>query len=119
MEAIFNSLGKELYSVNNHKGFIINWSLISPLCKKWSRNRDPDMTRVDEMIHFYNNGGYIPKIIHLAEVIGEGIICYDGNHRKEVFNKVNDENNMCIVDIIFNASQNDVYKAFNNINKSL
>jgi hypothetical protein len=119
MEAIFDSLGQSIYKINGHKGYMIQWKLIAPFCKKWSRNRDPDMERVKEMVEFHHKGGYIPRMIHLAEIKDEGIVCYDGNHRKEVFNICNDEAIMCVIDVMFGATQNDVYKAFNNINKSV
>lgn len=119
MQAIFDSLGQPIYKINGHTGYIIQWNLIAPFCKKWSRNRDPDMERVKEMVEYYYKGGYIPRMIHLAEVKEEGVVCYDGNHRKEVFDKCTDEVVMCVVDIMFGATQNDVYKAFNNINKSV
>lgn len=119
MEAIFDSLGQSIYNFNGHKGYMIQWKMIAPFCKKWSRNRDPDIERVNEMVEYYHKGGYIPRMIHLAELNDEGMVCYDGNHRKEVFNMCNDEAVMCVVDVIFGATQNDVYKAFNNINKSV
>lgn len=119
MEAIFDSLGQSIYNFNGHKGYMIQWKLIAPFCKKWSRNRDPDIERVNEMVEYYHKGGYIPRMIHLAELKNDGIVCYDGNHRKEVFNICNDEVVMCVVDMMFGATQNDVYKAFNNINKSV
>lgn len=119
MEAIFDSLGQSIYNFNGHKGYMIQWKMIAPFCKKWSRNRDPDIERVNEMVEYYHKGGYIPRMIHLAELKDEGIVCYDGNHRKEVFNMCNDETVMCVVDTMFSATQNDVYKAFNNINKSV
>lgn len=118
MEAIFNSLGQSIYNINGHKGYMIQWKLISPFCKKWSGNREPDMERVNEMVEHHHKGGYIPRMIHLAEIKDEGMVCYDGNHRKEVFNICYDEAVMC-VDVMFDASQNDVYNAFNNINKSV
>ena len=58
-------------------------------------------------------------MIHLAEIPLEGIVCYDGNHRKEVFNLCNDQELTCIVDVMFRVTQIDVYNAFNNINKSV
>ena len=51
---------------------------------------------------------YIPKMIHLAELNEEGLICYDGNHRREVFNLLQ-KDFLCIIDIIFNATQEDVF----------
>lgn len=119
MEAIFDSLGHPIYITNGHKGYIIKWKLIVPICKKWSQNRDPDMSRVDEMIEYYKKGGYILSMIHLAEIKGEGIVCYDGNHRRELFDKCCDDFTTCIVDVMFNTTQNEIYKAFNNINKSV
>lgn len=120
MEQVFANLGKLLYDENGHKGFIVKWNLVSPLCKQWSRNRDADKGRVAEMIDFHQKGGYIPRIVHLADVIGEGLVCYDGNHRREVFNRcAGDADLICIVDVMFGATQRDVYKAFNNINKSV
>lgn len=119
MEGIFDSLGQCIYNANGHKGYILHWKLVAPFCKKWSRNRDPDMERVNEMVEYYHKGGYIPKMMHLADIKEEGIVCYDGNHRKEVFNACNDEHLMCVVDIMFDATQREVYKAFNNINKSV
>jgi len=71
------------------------------------------------MAEYYDTGGYIPRIIHLAELEGEGLVCYDGNHRREVFNLLNDDSIECLVDVIFNASEQDVYNAFNNINKAV
>lgn len=121
MEAIFDSLGQVIYNINGHKGYSIQWKKISPFCKKWSRNRDADEERVKEMIEYYHKGGYIPRMIHLAETKEEGIVCYDGNHRREVFNKVfdEDETTICIIDVMFGATRKEVYKAFNNINKSV
>lgn len=119
METIFDSLGQTIYTLKGHKGYLIQWKLIAPFCKKWSRNRDPDMQRVNEMVMHLNKGGYIPRMIHLAELNDEGIVCYDGNHRKEVFNQCDDETFVTIVDIMFHSTQNEVYKAFNNINKSV
>jgi hypothetical protein len=121
MEQVVRSLGHEIYTDNNnnHKGFLVKWSLIGPLCKKWSRNRDPDIFRVDEMLAHFEKGGYLPKMIHLAEVLGEGLVCYDGNHRREMFDRCKGDDITCIVDIMFGANQNDVYKAFSNINKSI
>jgi hypothetical protein len=124
METIFDSLGHVLYTNNSHKGYLIQWKLVSPFTKKWSRNRDPDMGRVQEMVEFRKGGGYIPRMIHLAEITGEsgqseGMVCYDGNHRKEVFTICNDDTDPCIIDVMFNATQNDVYQSFCNINKSV
>ncbi len=86
MEKTFKSHGKLIYDIDGHKGYLIEWKFVSEFCKKWSKNREPDQERINEMVAFFKNGGYIPRMIHLAETVEEGMICYDGNHRKEVFN---------------------------------
>jgi hypothetical protein len=119
MESIFNTLSNEKYRDGNHVCYIIKFKHIQPLCKKWSKNRDPDMSRVVDMYEHYKVGGYIPKLIHLAELEGEGLVCYDGNHRREVMKLLgNDGYDVdCIVDIMFNTTKDDVYTAFETINK--
>lgn len=119
MEAIFDSLGKVVYSTGDHKGYIINWKFVSPFCKKWSRNREPDLKRVEEMIECHNKGVYIPRTIHLAETKEEGVVCYDGNHRRTVFDFCKGESLLCLVDVMFGATQSKIYEAFNNINKAV
>lgn len=118
MEAILETFGQRLYINNNHKGYLIQWNRIAHLCKKWSKNRDPDLNRVSEICQFLNNNGYVPQIIHIAELLDEGVVCYDGNHRREVFNRCAIDVT-CVVDVIFNASKKDVHDAFNSINKSI
>lgn len=120
METLFNSVGKKIYQHNGHSGYIVDWKDIYKQCKKWSRNREACMTRVDEIYEYYVNGGYMPCILHLAESDREGLVCYDGNHRREVFNRCINKNvpiKICIIDIIFNATNVDIYTAFENINK--
>ena len=123
MQELFEKIGQKLYTNNNHHGYLVNYKFIAPLCKTWSRNRETDVNRVEEMYLYYIKGGYIPRIIHLAENIQEGLVCYDGNHRREVLNKcitnMKDNDIECIIDIMFNISQSDIYKSFNNINKSV
>ncbi len=114
---LFNKIGKLLYVDGTHYVYSLNWPTIAKFCKKWSRNREPDMKRVTEMIAYHKKGGYIPRHIHLAHILEEGLVCYDGNHRREVFEKIGDVT--CIVDVMFNATQESVYKAFDDINKSI
>lgn len=114
MQSTIASLGEKIYKCHNHHGYIVKWSLISPLCKKWIGNRDPDTERVQEMIEYNNNGGYLPRTIHLAITEKDGLVCYDGNHRREVFDKCKNVTFVCIIDVLFNATQCDIYNAFNN-----
>lgn len=122
MEESFNTLGTKIYTEGRHECFYVKWSKISGFVRKWSGNRDSDDKRITEIYDYYINGGHIPRMIHLAELSDDkdkGLICYDGNHRREVFDKLNDGNLVCIVDVIFHATQEEVFESFKNINKSI
>jgi hypothetical protein len=119
MESIITSFAKRIYTHGNHVGFVLKYKQLQPICKKWSKNRHPDMNRVQEMYEYHNNGGYIPKLIHLAELKDEGLICYDGNHRREYLQMIEDDEVECVVDIIFNATNDDVIESFKAINKAV
>lgn len=115
MQSIIDSFGTRLYEEGNHVGYKVHVKHMIPLWKKWSKNRDPDMERVNEILE---SRAYIPKFIHLAELDGEGLVCYDGNHRRVVLEKHEDPGS-CIVDVMFGASTDDVYQAFVNINRGV
>ena len=83
MHTLLTAISQPLYSHGSHMGFIVRWNLIAPLVKKWSKNRDPDPLRVAEMKEHFIKGGYLPNQIHLAELSNEGLVRYDGNHRRE------------------------------------
>ena len=119
MENVFNVFANELYRCGRHVGYSVKFKHIDPICKKWSKNRNPDMERVKEMHEYYNSGGYIPKFIHLAELKGEGIVCYDGNHRRELLKLINDGDIECIVDVMFSATDEDIYEAFSSVNRAV
>jgi hypothetical protein len=117
MYSLLTTISQPLYSRGTHMGFLVRWNLIAPLVKKWSKNRDPDQLRITEMKEHFHKGRYIPNQIHLAELPNEGLVCYDGNHRREVFNSFPDI--LCIVDVLFGATEAQVYNEFENINKAV
>lgn len=59
----------------------------------------------------------------LANIKGEGLVCYDGNHRRCMFERLyelGDEFDCeVIIDIMFDVTQEQVYTAFENVNKSI
>jgi len=119
METLLASIGTCLGKQGDkHVTFLVDWGLLKPIVKKWSRNRDPDMQRVQEIGQYMSHGGYVPVILHLADVQDEGIVCYDGNHRREALNLLEKPPHV-IIDMLCNASQKDVYDAFDMLNKSV
>lgn len=117
MDVLLQTIAQPLYNHGAHKGFLVKWKLVAPLVKKWSKNRDPDQERVNEMKQHHQAGGYLPNHIHLAELPGEGLVCYDGNHRRMVFNDFPDV--LCVIDVIFMASESQIYNEFEYINKAV
>jgi len=118
MDTIFSTLGDHIYSNAGHEGFLVKWELIGPLIKKWSRNREPDMLRIEDMCKARSASppAYISNHIHLADLQeSEGLVCYDGNHRRHVWKS----DDIVVVDMMFNASQASVFEAFNLINNSV
>ena len=121
--SVFENNGKLMYTIECsnviHYGYLIPWNVLSMECSKWSRNRDSDQERVFEMMEEIENGGYVPRMIHVAVLNDEGLVCYDGNHRREVFDRCLDQDIECIVDVMFNVTQDDIYRAFHNINRAV
>lgn len=109
-----------LYDNNNHQGFLVDWTIVNKLITKWEHNRDVDTVRVKEMLEFHKSGGYLPRMIHVANIEGTpSLLCYDGNHRREVFNKLDDWTFFVVLDVHFAQNEKDIFEACANINKSI
>jgi len=88
MQAVLDKLGRR--TGVGAAGFVtyeIEWARLAPLCCAWSRNRAPDAARVAAIAAHLRAGGYVPPLLHLAELSGEArpLACFDGNHRREAF----------------------------------
>lgn len=121
METLLGNISncKFIYSFGSHRVYSIPFHCIDPICKKWSKNREPDEKRVDEMMKFMESGGHIiDQCLYLAELPNEGLVCYDGNHRREVFRKLNYQNTV-LINVILDATPNQVLDCFRNINKAV
>jgi hypothetical protein len=120
MLSTLNALSiQKLYTHKNHVGFLIHWEFCASLIKKWNRNRESDESRVAEIVAAHKNGIYFPLILHVAELQEEGLVCYDGNHRREALYMIGRPDIPIILDVMFEAKQQDIMDAFNNINKSI
>ena len=118
MQAVLDKLGNFVFEYGKHRVYCMDWDTIKPLVKKWSCNRDPDMKRVFEIRNHLERGGHVPFLLHLAELKDEGLICYDGNHRREAFNMIS-RPLYVMIDVMFDASKKDVYEDFTMLNKSV
>lgn len=115
------SLESAIYRQNRHFGYKVKYSNLTSLaCENWSGNRPCDMSRVDEMVDAYIKGAYIPPMLHLAKMRDTGtFVCYDGNHRREVFERIDDGTLVCIVDVMINATDEEIFEEYCRINSSI
>ena len=107
-----------LYEGHGHVGYLVNdYQSIQDQCSKWLGNREPDSQRILEMVKHFNSGGYVPLFFHLAQTPG-GLVCYDGNHRRECFKTLN-ASVPVMVDIMFGVTDTEVNEAFRLVNSAV
>ena len=118
MDSILQSIGTTVLEYHNHKIIIAEWSLVGPILKKWSRNREADSLRVQEIANHVRQGGFVPPVLHVADLKEEGLVCYDGNHRRAAFMQVSLPVGFKVVlDVLCNATQRSTFECFENLNK--
>jgi hypothetical protein len=122
MDNIIIKLGTIIDQSNDHFIIKVKYNDIRCLIKKWSKNRDCDPVRAKEIAESIKKGSYVPKIIYLASIDSEGIVCYDGNTRRNAFNLLvgtEFEINEILIDIIFDISEVKLRELFIDINKNI
>ena len=127
MEAVIEQLGRRSAGGDGSNGFVIYeipWARLAPLCCQWSRNRAPDPARVAAIVAHARDGGYVPPLLHFAELAGEArpLACFDGNHRREAFAALHDTRDpldperVALAAVLFKATPAAVEAAFRAIN---
>jgi hypothetical protein len=84
--------------------------------RTWSKNRPPDDIRITTIREYQQKTGHVSGVIHLAYIIGEGLVCFEGNHRRM---SLVPEIQTVIVDILWDVSQDRVVKEFTAINQAV
>jgi len=130
MEAVLNRLGTPIGVT--HAGYVlyaIEWGHLAPLSCQWSRNRAPDPARVEALVAHIIAGGYVPPLMHFAELKGETspLACFDGNHRREGYARISagattsagTSTRTVIAAVRFNATPEQVEADFRAINSAV
>ena len=103
------------------------WKKISHL-QNWKHNRDPDKQKVSEIVESIRNGTYAPMpLIGFITMSCDGkppcVEIYDGGHRLQAYQEIEQVNCKCQFDILLYALLNPpvdlVIQRFQNINKML
>ena len=116
-----DTVGTRIMDDERHVLYSVEWSLVRCLLKPWSGNREPDMERVREIHEALEAGVFVPKMLLVADAGSDGLLCYDGNHRREAFNMYanGDRPLTVVVDILRSAAHRDIVACFRNVNKSI
>jgi hypothetical protein len=82
----------------------------------WKHNRPPDMSRVPEIHNWMKEFNRMDGILNLAYIQNEGLICFEGNHRRLALEGIDIK---VFVDIIWDVTHDIIKHEFQRINKSV
>jgi len=102
----------------NHQIWWVPVKLFNQLpIKQWKFNRPPDMDRVAEIHQHILKAKRVDGIIYLADVETD-IVCYESNHRRLGIKGIDDCAHI-LIDIMWNATDEDVKQEFYRLNKAV
>lgn len=84
--------------------------------KQWKYNRPPDMSRIPEIHNWMKQFQRMDGILNLAYITGEGLVCFEGNHRRLALEELDI---MVFADILWDANDEIVTHEFRRLNKSV
>jgi len=84
--------------------------------KVWKFNRPPDMARVEEIRETMKVNNRMDGLINIAYITHEGLVCYEGNHRRLAL-----EGNefVVLIHILWDVTDEQVTEEFKRLNKSV
>jgi hypothetical protein len=84
--------------------------------KMWKFNRPPDTTRISEINEAMKKNNRMDGLINLAFIPHEGLVCYEGNHRRLAL----EGNNFPVfIDVLWDVTDERVTEEFRRLNKSV
>jgi hypothetical protein len=108
--------GKFICKQGEHYIYICDSVAITKNSKMWSKNRPCDSERVNELHQYIQDTGFIDGIIYFANIHGEGLVCYDGNHRREALSN-SSRSYKIIINVLEEPSFEYLCKKFISLNK--
>jgi len=84
--------------------------------KMWKFNRPPDTSRISEINEAMKKNNRMDGLINLAFISHEGLVCYEGNHRRLA---LEGNNFPVILDILWDVTNESVTEEFKRLNKSV
>jgi hypothetical protein len=117
--ALFREYLKDTFVMTSgdHHLYAIPISMLATMdIRTWSRNRPADEGRVAEIRNHHLASGHVDGTIRLAFTRGEGLVCYEGNHRRLA---LTDNIEKVLVDILWDVPQERIIEEFRLINKAV
>ena len=84
--------------------------------KQWKFNRPPDMTRIPEIRDWMSQFRRMDGVLNLAYISGEGLVCFEGNHRRLALEGLDIP---VLVDIVWDATDETINHEFRRLNKAV
>ena len=84
--------------------------------KQWKYNRPPDMTRIPEIHDWMRQFHRMDGVLNLAYIQGEGLVCFEGNHRRLALDGLDIP---VMTDIVWDATDESVRHEFFRLNKAV
>lgn len=110
--------GKFIYRQGDHNIYLADSLVITQHSKIWSKNRPCDQQRVDEIKEYIKKNSYVDGILCFANMKNEGLVCYDGNHRRESLKLLN-KNYKVFINVIENPNHDYLCEKFVSLNKCI
>jgi len=109
----------EKYRINSTNIYAIPLDIFKKLdIKTWKFNRPPTEPRISEIRDWNIEFKRMDGVLNLAYVIGDGLVCFEGNHRRLALKDV-DIPITVLVDILWDKTDEVIMHEFRRINKSV
>lgn len=105
------------FRINNTNVYAIPMNIFRQLdIKQWKYNRPPDTSRIPEIHNWMKEFNRMDGMLNLAYIQNEGLVCFEGNHRRLALDGLNI---IVFVDIIWDTTHDIITHEFQRINKSV
>ena len=105
------------YKVSDMNVYAIPMDVFRSLdIKQWKFNRPPDITRLAEIRSWMTEFKRMDGVLNLAYISGEGIVCFEGNHRRLALDGLDIT---VFADVLWDVTDEIVVHEFRRLNKSI
>ena len=116
MSAVIKQYLQE-YRIGNTNVYSLSPNIFKSLdISQWKFNRPPDMSRIEDIRSWMKQFNRMDGVLNLAYISKEGLVCFEGNHRRLAVEGLDIP---VFVDIVWDATHEIVKHEFQRLNKSI